>query len=107
LNQKADADFRLADKAYQTKPRAVRQCFEKIFEVVALLGHLYSTPTIELRRSSRIVSRQTPFIFPMRRRRPTSRKPHDWCNERLPVFSGNIPACKVQIPFCSDSSIRL
>ena len=51
----------------------------------------HSVPTRELRRSVMTVSRQTPLCFPIRSRRPTTRKPHESCNCKLATFSGNVP----------------
>jgi len=61
-----------------------------------------SIPTILLRLSSIVTSRQVLSIFPMRSFIPIVRNPCLWCNLILPVFSGKTPACKVQIPFNSD-----
>ena len=44
-----------------------------------------------LRRSRRRVSRQTPSRWPMRSRRPTTRKPAPWWTARLVEFSGKMP----------------
>jgi hypothetical protein len=64
------------------------------------------TPTTLLRRSSSVTLRQTPFMQPTRSRMPSTRKPAFACIRMLAAFSGNIPACSVQIPAASDPRIN-
>src|SRR5688500_8050643 len=52
----------------------------------------YPTPTTRLRLSSRRLSRQMPFMYPIRSLRPTMRNPHATCSATLASFSGKIPA---------------
>src|SRR4030042_2130040 len=58
-----------------------------------------------LLRSVRTTSRHCPFIQPVFSLVPTIRKPQAFCRARLATFSGKVPACSVQIPTLSDSSI--
>jgi len=51
--------------------------------------------------SSSTVSRQTPFCFPIFSLIPSVLKPAFSWMQRLPMFSGNIPACNVHIPSAS------
>ena len=55
-------------------------------------------PTRVLRRSSRMVSRHTSPILPIRSRRPTSRKPHALCRTRLETTRSNDFASKGGLP---------
>ncbi len=71
----------------------------------ALPHHILYTPTTRLRRSTRIVSRQTPSMQPIRSRRPTSRNPHPLTSAMLAAFSGKIAPWSVQTPARSDASI--
>lgn len=63
-------------------------------------------PTTPLRRSSSTTSCQTPCSWPIRSRRPTTRKPCRACNARLAALAGRIPAWSVHIPASSDPLTR-
>lgn len=51
--------------------------------------------------SKSTVSRQIPFCFPIFSLTPSVLKPAFLWMRRLPIFSGNIPACNVHIPSIS------
>ena len=62
--------------------------------------------TTRLRRSTKIVSRQAPFMQPIFSRSPTTRNPQPLTRARLAAFSGKIDPWRVHTPARSDASIR-
>src|SRR5712671_3547127 len=64
-------------------------------------------PAVRLRRSSNTTSRHRPCMHPSRERVPTIRNLASVWSFMLAVFSGKMPACRVQMPSDSDSTMSL